>query len=124
MATIEREPDVLDDKHLSEGEEVLADEKIEFAVDGKHYDMDLTTANAQKFRDDLAPWVRVANERRGSGGGTRAPRSSTSRPDRAQTARIRKWAADQKIELNPRGRIPSDVRKLYLDAHPQERAAS
>ena len=35
----------------------VADETVEFGVDGKNYEIDLSTANAKKLRDALAEFV-------------------------------------------------------------------
>ena len=37
-----------------------ADETVTFALDGKTYEIDLTTANADKLRDALEPYLRAA----------------------------------------------------------------
>lgn len=126
MATIPRDPDVLDDLHYAEGKEVPADEKLAFAIDGKNYSIDLTTDHADKFRKTFSPYITVAEEVRPSTGGSRrgGKSSSTSRPDRELTQKIRDWAAKQKIQLNEKGRIPNNVRDLYFDAYPAERPAS
>ena len=46
-----------------------ADETIYFALDGKSYEVDLSTANASKFRDALKPYIEKG---RASAGGSRA----------------------------------------------------
>src|SRR5262245_56987118 len=45
--------------------ESIADETIEFAIDGVSYEIDLSPANAAKLRDGLEVWV--SNARRVSG---------------------------------------------------------
>ncbi|WP_226358972.1 Lsr2 family protein, partial [Pseudonocardia sp. ICBG601] len=51
-----------------------ADEQVEFSVDGRAYEIDLSTKNAEKLRESLAPYVAAA--RRGSG--RRSTSSGTS----------------------------------------------
>lgn len=95
-----------------------ADEQVEFAVDGKSYEIDLSAANSAKLRDALAPFVSAARRagggRRSSGGG-----SAPSRPaaDREQNQAIREWAQKQGMKISERGRIPSNVLEAYHAAH-------
>ncbi|GAA4686962.1 Lsr2 family protein [Pseudonocardia yuanmonensis] len=95
-----------------------ADEQVEFSVDGKSYEIDLSAKNSEKLREALAPYIAAA--RRGSGrrasGGSSAP---ASRPvsDRQQNQAIREWAAAQGMKISERGRIPSNVLEAYHAAH-------
>lgn len=127
MTTITRDPDVLDDWHYKvENEEVTADEKVTFALDGKTYTLDLTKENADRFRTEVKPWVDIAEPVRAqaSAGRSSSRHASTGRPERELTAKIREWAASQKIELSDRGRIPNEVREQYFAAHPGDRPAT
>lgn len=90
-----------------------ASETIAFGVDGKNYQIDLSSANADKLRDSLASFVAVA---RRSGGARRAGEASGSpRPvvDREQNQAIREWARRNGRKLSDRGRIPADVVEAY-----------
>ena len=67
-----------------------ADETVEFGIDGKSYEIDLSTANAGKLRDVLAEFVGSARRaggraKRGGGLGSRraGPRSTGSRTRRS-----------------------------------------
>ena len=55
-----------------------ADETVTFALDGKTYEIDLTTSNADKLRGLLDPYVKGGRRTggRASGGGGGAPRQS------------------------------------------------
>jgi nucleoid-associated protein Lsr2 len=93
---------------------------VSFNLDGVDYEIDLTDANANKLRDELADFVAVA---RWTGGrikrGTSAPRSAgTTRPaaDREKTRAIRAWALESGYDLAERGRIPSNVIAAYEEA--------
>jgi hypothetical protein len=90
-----------------------AEEQIEFAVDGKTYEIDLSAGNSQKLRDALAPFVAAA--RRVSGGRRRAGGNSAPRPtvDREQNQAIREWAQQQGMKISERGRIPASVLEAY-----------
>jgi Lsr2 len=96
-----------------------AAETVTFGLDGVQYEIDLSTENADKFRDVLAPYVgharRSGGRRRSSGGGGRsngsAPRSGASAAD------IRAWARDNGWDVPDRGRVSAEVREAYDAAH-------
>ncbi|MCE3556229.1 Lsr2 family protein [Pseudonocardia sp. RS11V-5] len=95
-----------------------AEEQVEFSVDGKSYEIDLSTKNSEKLREALAPFIAAARRstgRRSAGGGS-AP---ASRPvsDRQQNQAIREWAVAQGMKISERGRIPSNVLEAYHAAH-------
>lgn len=97
-----------------------AEEQIEFSVDGRAYEIDLSAKNAEALRDALAPYVSAA--RRVSGGsrrGSAAVAAPVSRPvsDREQNQAIREWAVAQGMKISERGRIPSNVLESYHAAH-------
>lgn len=91
---------------------------ISFSLDGKPYEIDLSTDNANKMRDSLAPFIAAA--RRSSG---RIPTPKmTSRPtttrspvrtDREQNQAIREWAQARGMKVSDRGRIPAEVLEAY-----------
>lgn len=96
--------------------EGAADETVEFGLDGVAYEIDLSSANAAKLRDDLNKWVeasrRVASRRR-SRVDVPKVRSSSGRgrgsADREQSAAIRDWARRNGHNVSTRGRIPAEV---------------
>jgi hypothetical protein len=91
-----------------------ADEKVEFALDGRSYEIDLSSTNSAKLRDALAPYVSAARRlagRRSLGG---SPRPSV---DREQNQAIREWAHQQGLKISERGRIPSNVLEAYRASH-------
>jgi Lsr2 len=94
-----------------------ADEQIEFAVDGRSYEIDLSAANVARLRDALGPFVSAARRtggRRSSGGNAPVSRPST---DREQNQAIREWAQAQGMKISERGRIPSNVLEAYHQSH-------
>jgi hypothetical protein len=94
-----------------------ADETVLFALDGKAYEIDLSSANADKLRDELADFVGAARRAgRGSrsSGGTAPARAASV--DREQNQAIREWARQRGMKVSDRGRIPADV----AEAHRQE----
>jgi hypothetical protein len=104
---------LLDD--LSGGE---AEETVTFALDGKSYEIDLNSENADKLRSALDPYVK-AGRRSGGGRAARgrgraaAPAGGTSSQD---TAKIRAWAKENGYEVNDRGRVPANIREAYEKA--------
>ncbi|MBW0119212.1 histone-like nucleoid-structuring protein Lsr2 [Pseudonocardia abyssalis] len=96
-----------------------ADEQVEFAIDGKAYEIDLSTANSSRLRDALAPFVSAARRsggRRSSGGSSATPAARPS-TDREQNQAIREWAVAQGMKISERGRIPSNVLEAYHQNH-------
>ena len=95
-----------------------ADESITFGLDGVQYEIDLTSKNAAKLRDALAPFV-AGGSKVGRGGiaasrgraavGGRKP----ARPDREVNQAIRDWAKSKKIEVSDRGRIKQEIVDRY-----------
>lgn len=99
-------------------DEGIADETVAFSLDGSHYEIDLSTKNAAKLRDALAPYVaharrasRSGRPSSASGGATRRPRSG--RGDRDQTQAIREWARANGFKVGEKGRIPANILEAY-----------
>ena len=87
-----------------------ADETVEFSLDGVSYEIDLSSKNAQKLRNDLKPWLeagrRVGGRRRGR---TAPPGRGRASIDREQSAAIRDWARRNGHKVSTRGRIPAEI---------------
>lgn len=96
-----------------------ADESIEFAVDGRAYEIDLSAANGAKLRDALAPYVSAA--RRSGSRRVPAPAAAAgpgrATSDREQNQAIREWATSAGMKISERGRIPSNVLEAYHQSH-------
>jgi len=94
-----------------------AAEQVEFGVDGRSYQIDLSAANSAKLRDALAPFVSAA--RRAGGRRAAAAPTAPARPaaDRVQNQAIREWAVAQGMKISERGRIPSNVLEAYHKTH-------
>jgi hypothetical protein len=102
-----------------------ADETVEFGIDGRNYEIDLSKENAGRLRDVLADFVsaarRAGGRRRGSssagtgsasGGAGSAPKGRTA-IDREQNQAIRDWARKRGMKVSDRGRIPAEVLEAY-----------
>ncbi len=92
-----------------------AEETLTFALDGKTYEIDLSTKNGQKLRDLLDPYIKAGRK---TGG-----RTTISRPKDAKTGNtgpstsdIRAWAKDNGYSVNERGRVPANVREAFEKA--------
>lgn len=94
-----------------------ADEQVEFALDGKHYEIDLSAANGKRLREALDPFINAARRapsRRPGGSNAGPPRASS---DREQNQAIREWAVSQGMKISERGRIPTNVLEAYRQSH-------
>jgi hypothetical protein len=97
-----------------------ADETVSFGLDGSTYEIDLSSGNASKLRDVLAPYV--GHARRGSRGPGRSsavvrPGRGGARADREQTQAIREWARNNGHKVSERGRIPASIVEAYNSAN-------
>ncbi len=97
-----------------------ADESVDFTVDNKRYQMDLSEKNAARLREILAPFIAAARRRGPTTTRTRR-RTIAARPvgAGAETAAIREWAGANGFSVSTRGRIAASVREAY-----ENRAAS
>lgn len=92
----------------------VANETVEFGLDGKSYEIDLSSENAGKLRVALANYVAVARppggsaRRRSGGSGTRG-----TAVNREQNQAIREWARKRGMKVSERGRIPADLLEAY-----------
>lgn len=89
-------------------------ESVTFALDGVTYEIDLTTENATKLRDALAPFTSKARRIGRAGKSTRPGTSGAGAG--VDPAAVRAWAASNGVEVSPRGRIAKDVVRQFLDA--------
>src|ERR1700754_4466470 len=91
-----------------------ADETVEFGIDGKSYEIDLSDANAGKLRDAFAAYVgsarRLGGRQRGGAASAAARRPLV---DREQNQAIREWARKRGMKVSERGRIPAEVLAAY-----------
>ncbi|MDQ4490784.1 Lsr2 family protein [Sinomonas sp. ASV486] len=85
-----------------------AAETVRFALDGRHYEIDLSTANAARLREALAGFAGAARRQ-----GPPRLRRTILKP---QQRVIRDWAAAHGIKVSPRGRIPQTVVDRYIAA--------
>lgn len=94
----------------------VADETVNFALDGRSYEIDLSQDNADLLRKALDDYVTHARR----AGETTRPRKSLSgsaQRDPSQTRAIREWALRNNHPVSSRGRIPRPVVTAYEAAH-------
>ena len=99
-----------------------ADETVSFALDGAEYEIDLSSGNANKLRDELAVWIgharKTGGRRRRAGGAVGSPaKAADSSGGAGSTSEIRAWALANGHEVSSRGRVSSEVREAYERAH-------
>ena len=95
-----------------------ATETVTFALDGKDYEIDLSTDNAEKLREALSPYAAAGRKttRNSSGSGPRGTRTRGSGSD-PDTAKIRAWAKENGYEVSDRGRISKAIQEAFDAAH-------
>jgi hypothetical protein len=95
---------------------------VEFALDGRAYELDLTDDNSAKLHDALSQYINAARKIGGR-------RRSATRPDRGSksTSRttgynretlksIREWAKKNGHNVSNRGRLPAEVVQAWETA--------
>ncbi len=88
---------------------------VQFNYRGVAYSVDLDAENAEAFDEAMTPFIEVARRV----GGIRPEVARSSQP--SDTRAIRAWAAENGIEVQPRGRISADVRRRYEAAQRRAR---
>lgn len=89
-----------------------ADETMTFGLDGRTYEIDLSTRNADKLRRSLGQYVSAG--RRISG--RTSTRSAPPALGAGEAAKIREWALANGYAVNRRGRIPAEIQQAYQAA--------
>jgi uncharacterized membrane protein len=105
--TVIRLVDDLDDTEIVDG----AGETVNFALDGREYEIDLTNDHADELRAALDRYARAARK---VGGRQRRARATATVAKAAASVdyspqAVRAWARANKIDVSPRGRIPQSV---------------
>jgi len=93
-----------------------AAETVSFAVDGRSYEIDLSTEHANALRDNLAPFVAAARRAGRVDASSRRGQRRHERPDRADSRAVRAWANQNGVAVSPRGRIPETVLAQFTSA--------
>lgn len=92
-------------------------ETFKFAVGSERYELDVSTANAEKLRSEFGKYIDVARNVTRLGDGVHARRSTSPRRasgDRSESQAIREWAVSKGLmDAGKRGRIPTEVVEKY-----------
>jgi Lsr2 len=94
-----------------------AEEQVEFSVDGRRYEIDLSAVNAGRLRGALVPFISAARRTGARRAVTAGGRPTRAGSERAQNQAIREWATAQGMKVSERGRIPTSVLTAYHSAH-------
>jgi Lsr2 len=94
-------------------ENIGADETVTFALDGKSYEIDLSTANAARLRAAVEEFRAKARPL----GGRAAAKPTRKRAASGNATDIRAWAVAQGMAVSSRGRVPAEIRTAYEAAH-------
>jgi hypothetical protein len=98
---------------------------VEFGLEGKNYEIDLSNENAKKLREALEAFV-DAGRKTGGRSSTRGRGRAQSQPaaaekpsgsSREDTAAIREWARANGHQVSDRGRISKSVMEAYKAAN-------
>ena len=92
-----------------------ATETVSFALDGTSYEIDLSTKNAARLRDVVAPYV--ASARKVGGRSTRRSSGRRAAAGENRTAEIRAWAKSKNMKVSERGRVSAEIVAKYDAAH-------
>jgi hypothetical protein len=98
-----------------------AERTLRFAVDGTHYEIDLSSENIREFNEAIAGFVESARKVNTKSDGRRARTiGSTHRdtaPSREQIQAVRQWARQHGHTISNRGRIPASIQHAFDQAH-------
>ncbi|WP_436699024.1 histone-like nucleoid-structuring protein Lsr2 [Nocardioides sp. BYT-33-1] len=95
-----------------------ANQTVAFGLDGSNYEIDLNDKNASALREALAPYVGHGRKVGRAGGGAKRGRAAAAGASGGVPAKeVREWARANGFSVPERGRIPSDVREAYDNAH-------
>ncbi|MFJ4036895.1 Lsr2 family protein [Microbacterium sp. NPDC090007] len=100
--------DDLDGSVLEDGEA----KRLTFSIDGRAYEMDVSSESYQKFNDAVAPFVSAA---RRTGTHTSSPRRRANQKALDLSA-VRAWAREHGHAVSDRGRVPASLLDEYRAA--------
>ena len=96
-----------------------AERTFTFAVDGTHYEIDLSAENIAEFKSAIGGFIESARKIKSSSNGrrSRSAGSDSARQSREQTRAVREWARHHGHNISKRGRIPSSIQQAFDQAH-------
>lgn len=96
---------------------------VEFGIDGKNYEIDLSEENANRLREGLSPFIDVARRpERGRGRALASVpngRKSSSKQSEGgvNRAEVQEWARENGYIVKDRGRLSKQILNAYHEAH-------
>lgn len=93
-----------------------AAETVNFALDGVNYEIDLSSANASRLRDDLAQWTGHARKLRGARKSA-SPRAAAGTAGRDDLNKMREWGRANGFKVSDRGRVSGELQTAYAQAN-------
>lgn len=109
------------------GEDITgAAHTVTYALDGKHYSIDLSEAGAEKFRGLLTPYVEKSSRifPDSSDKKSRGRRSSAEKQrdeeKKKRSQEIRDWAKAEGIQIGDAGQIKAEIKEKFYAAHPDK----
>lgn len=91
---------------------------VRFSYDGRNYEIDLGRDNEQKLADALAPFIEAARPVRvGSSSSRTVGRRASGGKSDLDLGDVRKWARDNGLQVNDRGRVSAQILDAYRTAH-------
>jgi hypothetical protein len=85
---------------------------VSFSFDGTSYEIDLSSKNLAKMREDLGVYIDKARKV-----SSRGRAAGKSEPAPLDTKAVRAWAEEQGMEVSARGRLSSELIEQYRAAH-------
>ncbi|MFB1298613.1 Lsr2 family protein [Mycobacterium sp. pW049] len=92
-------------------------ERIEFALRGVSYQIDLSTANVTKLDKAFKPYIAAAAKVGVGGKGRRTKVNGRGKSSPEKLAAIRDWARTNGYDVADRGRIRAEVVDAFEAAH-------
>lgn len=88
-----------------------ADKTVTFGLEGKTWEIDLSSAHIDELNDALALYIE--HGRPVTSTKARPSTGRSTKADREQLAEVRSWARENGFEVKDRGRIPANVLEAY-----------
>src|SRR4051794_3646530 len=92
-------------------------ETVTFALEGRSYAIDLNSKNLAVLRKALQKYIDAGRELRGAAAvGVARKRGAAKQDGEVDSQAVRVWAAENKVRVNAKGRIPAAVIEQYKAA--------
>lgn len=82
---------------------------VQFALQGRQYELDLSASNLTKLEEAVAPFIKAARASKATASPATRRRTSTT-----ELAEIREWARSHGYSVSGYGRVPAEIRDAFL----------